>query len=60
MKKKAKNIHLSEQAIKAISIQAIKEGTNFKNYVEQKLENLAVQLANNSENEITEKKRRKE
>ena len=39
--KKAKNIHLTEGAIKALSIQAIENGTNFKNYVESKLEALA-------------------
>ena len=39
--KRAKNIHLSEETIKALSIQAIEHGTNFKNYVESKLESLA-------------------
>lgn len=42
--KKPKNIHLSEEAIKALSIQAIRENTNFKNYVEAKLEALAKTL----------------
>jgi len=37
----AKNIHLSEGAVKALSIQAIENGTNFKNFVEAKLEGLA-------------------
>lgn len=36
-----KNIDLSDEAIKALSIQAIENGTNFKNYVEAKLEELA-------------------
>jgi len=39
--KRAKNIHLSEEAIKALSIQAIEQGTNFKNYVERHLEALS-------------------
>lgn len=42
MKKKPKNIHLTEQAIESLSIMAIKKGTNFKNFVEQHLEVLAV------------------
>lgn len=36
--KKAKNIHLTDATIKALSIQAIENGTNFKNYVESLLE----------------------
>lgn len=40
--KKQKIIHLSEGAIKALSIKAIEKGTNFKNYVENVLEVLAV------------------
>jgi hypothetical protein len=36
-----KNIDLSNEAVKALSIQAIESGTNFKNYVEAKLEELA-------------------
>ncbi len=36
-----KNIDLSDEAVKALSIQAIENGTNFKNYVESKLEELA-------------------
>ena len=35
-----KNIDLSDEAVKALSIQAIENGTNFKNYVEAKLKNL--------------------
>jgi hypothetical protein len=35
---KAKNIHLTEATIKTLSIQAIENGTNFKNYVESLLE----------------------
>ena len=31
-----KNIDLSDEAVKALSIQAIENGTNFKNYVEAK------------------------
>jgi hypothetical protein len=36
-----KNIDLSNEAVKALSIQAIENGTNFKNYVEAQLEELA-------------------
>lgn len=36
-----KNIDLSDKAVKALSIQAIENGTNFKNYVEAKLEELS-------------------
>jgi len=36
-----KNIDLSDDAVKALSIQAIENGTNFKNYVEAKLEELS-------------------
>jgi len=36
-----KNIDLSDEAVKALSIQAIENGTNFKNYVEAELEKLA-------------------
>lgn len=36
-----KNIDLSDEAVKALSIQAIKNGTNFKNYVEALLEKLS-------------------
>lgn len=36
-----KNIDLSDEAVKALSIEAIENGTNFKNYVEAKLEELA-------------------
>lgn len=36
-----KNIDLSDEAVKALKIQAIENGTNFKNYVEAKLEELA-------------------
>ncbi len=43
MKKKPKNIHLTEKAIELLSIQAIKSGTNFKNYVEGILERTAVE-----------------
>ena len=39
--KKAKNIHLSEQCLKYLSIKAIEKGTNCKNYIEQILEKLA-------------------
>lgn len=46
MKKKAKNIHLTEKAIELLSIQAIKKGTNFKNYVEGILERTAVRQKN--------------
>lgn len=35
---KAKNIHLSEDCVKYLSIKAIENGTNFKNYVEGLLE----------------------
>jgi hypothetical protein len=33
--------NVSDEAVKALSIQAIENGTNFKNYVEAKLEELA-------------------
>jgi hypothetical protein len=36
-----KNIDLSDEAVKALAIQAIENGTNFKNYVEAKLEEIA-------------------
>ena len=36
-----KNIDLSDEIVKALSIQAIENGTNFKNYVEAKLEELS-------------------
>jgi len=36
-----KNIDLSDNAVKALSIQAIENRTNFKNYVEAKLEEIA-------------------
>ena len=36
-----KNIDLSDETVKALSIQAIENGTNFKNYVESKLEELS-------------------
>ena len=42
--KKPKQINLTEGAIKALSIDAINKGTNFKNYVEDTLEMLAVRL----------------
>lgn len=41
MVKIRKNIDLSDEAVRALSIQAIENGTNFKNYVEAKLEELA-------------------
>lgn len=41
MVKMRKNIDLSDEAVKSLSIQAIENGTNFKNYVEVKLEELA-------------------
>jgi hypothetical protein len=39
--KMRKNIDISDEAVKVLSIQAIENGTNFKNYVEAKLEELA-------------------
>ena len=39
--KMRKNIDLSDETVKTLSIQAIENGTNFKNYVESKLEELA-------------------
>ena len=42
--KKPKQINLTKEAIQALSIEAIKKGTNFKNYVENNLEALAVRL----------------
>jgi len=41
MDRKPKNIHLTEATIKTLSIRAIENGTNFKNYVESLLEALA-------------------
>lgn len=38
MDRKPKNIHLTDATIKTLSIQAIENGTNFKNYVESLLE----------------------
>jgi len=38
MDRKPKNIHLTDGAIKFLSIKAIENGTNFKNYVEGLLE----------------------
>ena len=38
--KMRKNIDLSDETVKTLSIQAIENGTNFKNYVESKLEEL--------------------
>ncbi len=35
---RAKNIHLTDETIKYLSIKAIENGTNFKNYVEGLLE----------------------
>jgi len=40
--KKPKVIHLSETAIESLTIQAVKNKTNFKNFVENYLEQLAV------------------
>jgi len=40
--KKQKVIHLTKKAIQELSIQAIKKGTNFKNYVEGILERTAI------------------
>ena len=57
--KKAKNIHLTEWAIKALSIQAIENGTNFKNYVESKLEALAKTSNSFEKTEKGEKKKKK-
>lgn len=42
--KKPKQINLTEGAIQALSIEAIKKGTNFKNYVEVILEQMALGL----------------
>lgn len=39
--KRIKNISLTEGTIKTLSIKAIENGTNFKNYVENILESLA-------------------
>ena len=40
MKKKAKLIHLSEEAIEKLTINAIKKKSKFKPYVESLLENI--------------------
>ena len=50
--KKAKNIHLSEDAIKSLSIMAIENGTNFKNYVESLLEAWAGEKKKKKKNGI--------
>lgn len=50
--KKAKNIHLTEWAIKVLSIMAIEEGTNFKNYVESLLEAWAEEKKKKKKNGI--------
>ena len=55
--KKPKNIHLTEGAIKALSIQSIENGTNFKNYVEGKLEALAQTSNSFEKTEKGEKKK---
>jgi hypothetical protein len=39
--KKAKLIHLSPEAVKVLSILAIEQGTKFKGFVENKLEEMA-------------------
>ena len=57
--KKPKNIHLTEGVIKALSIQAIENGTNFKNYVEAKLEALAQTSISFEKTEKGEKKKKK-
>lgn len=57
--KKPKNIHLTEEAIKALSIQAIENGTNFKNHVEAKLEALAKNPNSFEKTEKGEKKKKK-
>ena len=36
-----KNIDISDEAVKALSIQTIENGTNFKNHVENILEEIA-------------------
>jgi hypothetical protein len=50
--KKPKNIHLTEGAIKTLSILAIENGTNFKNYVESLLEAWAGEKKNKKKNGI--------
>lgn len=45
MKKVRKNIDLSAEAVRSISVEAAKKGTNFKNLSEQILEDYAVRLA---------------
>jgi hypothetical protein len=42
IKLKPKNIHLSDECIKQLSKDAIDAGTDFKNYVQNHLEGLAV------------------
>ena len=42
--KRPKNIELSEDTIEAITIEAVKKKTNFKNYVENHLDELAKKL----------------
>lgn len=57
--KRPKNILLTEGAIKALSIQAIENSTNFKNYVEGKLEALAQTSNSFEKTEKGEKKKKK-
>lgn len=40
-----KNIDLSADAVRSITVEAAKKGTNFKNLAEQVLEDYAVRLA---------------
>ena len=49
-----KNIDLSDDAVKALSIQAIENGTNFKNYVEAKLEELEKNKLCNSKLKLSD------
>lgn len=57
---KAKNIHLSEHCIKFLSIKAIENGTNFKNYVESLLEAMSqTQSLPKAANKGEKKKKKK-
>ena len=44
--KKRKNIDLSPDAVKVLTIEAVKQGTVFKLFVEKQLEDIASKLKN--------------
>ena len=46
MSKKAKLLHLTEPCIKSLTLVAVEEGTNFKTWVQDKLESEAKNYKN--------------